>query len=891
MKSEPGDLGTSQLSPLAEAERAIELAVAAPRRARAVAEAAWAAARAAEDPEAVSLAERALGLSALELKDGKTAVRQLRRAVRTADKAQLHVRAAEARMSLGRALLYTGDSRGAFREIDLAGAALDGLAAARLQLQRAILLHHHHRLDEALAGYRSSLAVFRRAGDRLWEAKALNNRGLIHGYRGSLAAAEADLVAACRIYTDLDLDLALAEVEHNLGWVAARRGDVPTALGHFDRAQERRRAHGVTLADRPNELSDRCELLLAVRLVAEARTAAEQAVAELLEGRMAAETAEARLMLAEAALLDGDLETARVQAETAARSFSRQGRTRWAALARYTALRASFLEHGPSTNRLRAARRAGDSLAKAGWTVAALDARLLSARIALALGQTETARKALALVRVSAREPVDLRVRAKHASALLSVADGDRRQAYAALRSGVRLLHEYRAALGATELRAQVSGKAEELARLGLRLALEDADPRRALAWSEEWRAAALRLRPLRPPDNAELAEDLGELRSVVAELEAAALGGRDPRALRVRQATLEESIRRRTRRTPGIAGLMASPRPLSELTVALGERALVEYFALDGRLRAVTISDGSLRLHELCDAAEPRAELDALRFALRRLAAATTSAASREAAHGAAAYAAVRLDDLLVRPLAGAIDERPLVIVPTGTLHAMPWSIASSLAGRPVTVAPSASAWVEAEERRLGRPEARSRITVAAGPGLPFARTEAEAVARLYGAGPALVGASATAAAVLASLEGADVAHLAAHGSFRADNPLFSSLELVDGPLTVYDLESLAAAPALCVLSACESGLSDVRPGDELMGLTATLLALGTATIVASVILVPDETTRALMTAFHRQLAAGSEPAAALASAQALGGDDAQALAARAGFVCFGGG
>ncbi len=179
--------------------------MAAPIRARALAETALAGARAANDAEAKSLAERALGLSALELKDGETAVRQLRRAVRTAEKAQLVVRAAEARMSLGRALLYTGNSSGAFREIDLAGsAALHGLPAARLQLQRAILLHHHYRLDEALAGYRASLSVFRRVGDRLWEARALNNRGLVYGYRGSLGAAERDLLAAARLYSELE---------------------------------------------------------------------------------------------------------------------------------------------------------------------------------------------------------------------------------------------------------------------------------------------------------------------------------------------------------------------------------------------------------------------------------------------------------------------------------------------------------------------------------------------------------------------------------------------------------------------------------------------------------------------------------------------------------------
>ncbi|HET9506701.1 MAG TPA: CHAT domain-containing protein [Gaiellaceae bacterium] len=869
-----------------DAERAIELAPDSPRRAHVLATSVLRAARVDGDAEAAAVAERALGLAALGLRDGESAVLHLRRAVRIASRAQLTVRAAEARMSLGRALLYTGDSRGAFRQIDFASASLSGIDGARLELQRAILLHHHHRLDEALDGYRRALTVFRRHGDRLWEARALNNRGLIHAYRGSLAAAEHDLAAAAAIYTELELELALAEVEHNLGWVAARRGDVPTALELYDRSEERRRAQGVPIA---YGQSDRCELLLGVRLVDEARQAAERAVTVLARGAMALETAEARLMLAEAALVEGDLPTARREAETAARAFASQRRPRWAALARYAALRAAFAEEGPSDDRRHAARRAAVSLADAGWTAAGLDARLLSARIALALGHTRAARRALAQVRVGDRDPVDLRVRAKYANALLALADGNRRRAYAALRSGVRLLDDYRVALGATELRAQVGGHAEELARLGLRLAVGDGDPRRALTWLEECRAGALGLRPVRPPDNEALASDLAELRRVVAETQEGALAGRDVRGLRRQQVALEESIRRRTRSAPG--GIRAStPRPQARLESLLGERALVAYLELDGRLGAVTVSAGRWRLHALGDGAEARGALDVLRFALRRLARRTTSPASRTAAAGSARTAAQQLDELLVVPLAAELGDRPLVLVPTGSLHATPWPIVPSLTGRPVVVAPAAAAWAGAEERAHGQRRANAPVAVAAGPGLPFAEAEARTVAGLHGAEP-LLRSAATAEGVLAALDGAGIAHLAAHGSFRADNPLFSSLELADGPLTVYDLESLAEAPSLCVLSACDSGLSEVRAGDELMGLTATLLALGSSTIVASVVAVPDEASTALMSAFHGRLAAGTPPAEALVHAQATVADGDEGVVASAGFVCFGAG
>jgi CHAT domain-containing protein len=176
----------------------------------------------------------------------------------------------------------------------------------------------------------------------------------------------------------------------------------------------------------------------------------------------------------------------------------------------------------------------------------------------------------------------------------------------------------------------------------------------------------------------------------------------------------------------------------------------------------------------------------------------------------------------------------------------------------------------------------------LALGPGLPGAASEIDALARLYPSARRLVGAKATAAATAKAMDGAAQAHIACHGSFRADNPLFSALRLADGPLTLYDLEALDRAPRLVVLSACDVGLSGVLPGDELRGLATALLGLGTNTIVASVTPVPDEVVGALMVAFHEQLKAGRSPAEALASAER---DLDAEPGAGGGFVCLGAG
>jgi CHAT domain-containing protein len=132
-----------------------------------------------------------------------------------------------------------------------------------------------------------------------------------------------------------------------------------------------------------------------------------------------------------------------------------------------------------------------------------------------------------------------------------------------------------------------------------------------------------------------------------------------------------------------------------------------------------------------------------------------------------------------------------------------------------------------------------------------------------------------------LAALDGAVLAHLACHGRFRADSPLFSALELADGPLTALDLQGLRRTPDTLILSACDVALSERYAGDELLGLSAALLSMGTRTIVASVVPVPDRAARRMLVAFHRELLAGADPAAALAIAQRK--------ATVAGFVCLG--
>ena len=167
------------------------------------------------------------------------------------------------------------------------------------------------------------------------------------------------------------------------------------------------------------------------------------------------------------------------------------------------------------------------------------------------------------------------------------------------------------------------------------------------------------------------------------------------------------------------------------------------------------------------------------------------------------------------------------------------------------MTVVPSASAWLRARGAGAG---VAGRVLVI-GPGLASGGAEVPLLAAQHPEAVVLGDGSATVENCLRAMDGAGLVHLAAHGRLRADNPMFSALELDDGPLTVHDFERLQSAPRRFVLSACDSGVMVPVGAHELLGLAASLMSVGTAGILCSVAPVNDEAAAALMVHVHREL------------------------------------
>jgi len=846
------------------------------------------------DPRVEAAGRLAAGLALQEVGRIEDAVASFRRGVQTSVRHGLADQEALGRAQLAVALLNLGKRATVEQEITRARAVTPESTQGVVEMLWGLILLRTGRLGDALVAYRQSLRWLARAGDEVSMGRVRINRGIALAYQGDLDAALDDLEYAERVAVAHDLPAMAAMAAHNVGFTHGRRGNLPDALAAFERAEQ-----AYAALETPHRFvavlqADRCHILLLAGLVGDARAAAEAAVTAL-EQVDQVQVAECRLLLARTLLADGAYDRATVEATTAGRSFQALGRRPWAAQARYVAIQAEVLalqDRGlPPPELVRRSRRIAAALEAQGWPVEALHVRTFVGRMALALGRPALARSELAqAAEARFRGTADLRAQAWHAAALLRLADGDAPGAKRALARGIAVVDEYRSTLGASELRANAAGHVAELARLGIQLALADGRPAEVLRWADRCRAGALHQVAVRPPPDESLAAALAELRRVRAELREASLGGDDSPANLARAAALEEAVRNQTRRVRHDRSREAGRVDVRALRRALGSRTLVEYVTREDQLYAVSVTGSRTRLVDLGATAPVAQEKAYLLFALRRL----LLGRARGVTADVLAPAAARLDELLLAPL--RLDRQaPLVVVPTGLLHGLPWSCLPSLAGREATIAPSAAMWLGADPPAPApapgpapapapAPALGARVALVAGPHLPGAAAEIDQLSSLYPHAEVLVGPDATTANVLAAMERADVVHLASHGHFRADSPLFSSLLLADGPLTIYDIERVQAVPRLVVLSACEAAVSDVRAGDELLGTATALLGMGVRTVVAPVFAVPDAATTPLMVAFHRELLAGARPAAALA--RAASGQDRAAVAA---FLCIG--
>ena len=863
---------------LIQATAAYEGVVGDPRRFGPAAARAVAHAREAGEPEALVVALRGLGWYERARSNHVRAKKLLGEAVRIAERHRLPGRLREVLVTRAAVRLELGSVASATRDLDRAAAIPDLGRSVELDLQRASVLYNVGRLTDAAAVCRDILANPMAPSDI--RAKIANNLALIKVQQGRPAEALQLLDQAESLATSIGSAL-VAECASNRAWVLARAGRLVDGPRQADKAAALLRAPGAPpLGEHYVELAG---TMLDLRLLPEAAALAQSAAEEFAAHGIALMGAEAALRVAQIALIAGKYAHSVEVASSAATQFRRQRRPGWAARAELIGAEATRRAGSPTRYHLNRARSAARTLDRLGAIEPAVDAHLTAGRIAADIGDVAAARSSLRRTyELSRGAPVLVRVQGELAAAIAAKLDNRRAAVLRHCRSGLAELRRHRGALASMELRALAGAHGIELGTVASEALLGSSSPSRILDWLERTRAAYLVT--AEPEPTGRHGDALGELRAVHAELTAAWRANSDPTALLARQAAIESKIRRaawyRTATTRDDATAIPSP---SQLRQRLDGRVLVVqgWRGRTGELFTVLLERRRTRIVWLASLNDVTYEADALRFALRQLAS-PRSAAIAAASRAAAEHGLRRLRQMLIQPL-GLPPDLPLVVVPLSRLHALPWS---ALHDAPIELAPSATLWWRSTQRNAET----TGVALVAGPGLPGADAEIQTLHQHYPNATVLTPPASTTTAVADALGSVELAHLACHGSLRADNPTFSSLQLADGPLTVHELDLRGIAPHRVVLASCEAAADTAYVGEEMLGFVSALLTRGTAGLVASPIQISDLNTIPLMAELHRHLIKGARMAEALhAARQTIDRSDPTGLATWSAFTAYG--
>lgn len=725
------------------------------------------------------------------------------------------------------------------------------------------------------------------ASDAAMQAHVENTLGEIELQRDDFAAARLAFEASARHFAGVGQGFAAAIVEANLADLAAREGRLQESLAHFERARgvlerDDARGHLARIA------AEEAEVLHALGAPNEALAVLEHSLAWLEARGFAAESLRARLARARTCASLGRLSEARADAEQA-RSGAAERADRH--LERRAALLAAEIDLRDGA--LGRAATAAKAIAE-DPTTPALDRCIAEHHLAKATalaGDPEVARALL--------DAAIARCRAIAVSGVLAdllierAAISDAAQAAADLDEAVAAIERLRASIRAERLRAAWTGsRSRAYERLALLRIAEGTPAAFDAAFDAVERSKSRTLLDLvqrvvdrseerddeSDPARAALRAEFDRLRRRLAVLYSrwerdGAPGERrsvvplDDVAEEIRaDETALEGVMRRLAAREGERSLLAQPLPAASIRGRLApDERLVAYSVADGELLALVASREGIAVRRRLAPAD--AVDDAVRkllFRMRRAARARREAEPERLAEDLRALE--RLHATLWAPIEDALgDARRVVIVPHGALHGLPFAALRSAASgrfvveeREIRTAPSAMLGTA-----NGAPKRASEEILVVGVAdlaAPAIAEEARQVAAIWPCAKALVGAVATADAVLEEAPRASIVHLACHGRFSESMPNASGLRLGDRWLSVRELLDARLQARLVLLAGCETGRAALEPGDEAVGLPRAVLAAGAAAVLVSLWPVDDAAAAELMVDLHRRLAASPE-------------------------------
>ena len=678
-------------------------------------------------------------------------------------------------------------------------------------------------------------------------AAILVSRAVISFELGRPAEVESMAASAVRLAEEAGDNRLRFMAEHNRGYARYLTGDLPGALSAMAAAEELEADvfRGTSLFALARVLGEAGLLDQAIETLDRARAVCRPQVDRILRAEIERERA---VLLR----LTGDFVEAARSARTARAAFHRLGAADPEAAAGLIALDCDLSRGRRLPDVLSGALAYESSAREFGDSDLVARSIAVAAEAAARIGRPDLAWAALRRYPKEAHGLV-IHLRQVYAAAVTDLAAGSppRRRLVAAAAD----LAASQATSGSLDSRAARKVLSLRLAGLDLALAV-DRGPTDVLRTLERWSSIGLPVvRAPTDPRQADLTQRLRVLSQTLRdEPQAPEAAVRRAESARIQRELTQLGLAQRQLETAADA-LPALHDALASIVAA--SRDLLWMFPHDGGLWGVGVVAGRRRLTRLTD-------LDRCLETTRRLQADLRAAAYqpvgalRDAIATSLATGLDRLDEVVVRPW--RLRSPGLVVIGTHAVSSVPWGRLPSLAGVPITVARSVTEWCA---RRTV--SASASVEVLTGPGLQHVEAEADQVTAAW-PGSRLTR-EARSSDLISALATAEVVHVAAHGRHEPASPLFSSLRMADGDVYAHELPTGEIRARHVVLSACDVGTAQVRPGDEPLGLAHTLLAMGVGSVVAAVAPVPDDETATIMAAYHSGLAAGLPTDEALAA------------------------
>jgi CHAT domain-containing protein/Tfp pilus assembly protein PilF len=793
-----------------------------------------------------------------------------------------------------KALAWAQEARRIFQRLG------DRLRLARLDSNSGNILYRQDRFEEALECYRRALEEFKRRGELQDIAITLRNIAVCHISLADFGKALETYQQGRAHCEQSGMPLMVVECDYNIAYLYFQRGEYARAIALYQSTRKQCEALGDPYHEALCDL-DQSEMYVELNLDEEGAQLAARAAASFHRLKLRYEEAKALTFRALATSRCGSIPRALILFAQARRLFAEENNRLWSAF--IDLYQATVLYRDGSYDRARRLCLAAFSF----FSASALESKaalceLLLARLHLQSQDLSAAHRACAAA-IAKLDETEAPVFCCHAHFIMGQIREAQRDYKAALQSYQKahaLLEDLRSHLKTEDVKiAFLKDKLavyESLVWLCLRGEPGLRERETALAYIEQAKSRSLAdLIAFRAPDlpmpagpRRRLSERVRKLRKEL---------NWHYRRIETLEATPAEQaaaqLERLHRRKRGCEDRLV--RALSELgtadqdfgvlqganTIGLdvirsslpADVMLLEYYQAREVLYACVIGRHILEIVPLTNANSVRNALRLLQFQLSKFRLGTDYIRNFEAALRAATHSHLRqLYEELIAPVWAKLQAKHLVIVPHDFLHYLPFHALHDgsrflIDKISISYSPSASVY----HLCCSKPDTSLDLSLILG--IPDSLTphvleEARNVASLLPNPHLFIGKEATEKCLRVHGPKSRFVHIAAHGLFRQDNPMFSSMRLGDSQISLLDLYSLKLSSELVTLSGCSTGLNTVVGGDEMLGLVRGLLFAGTRAVLVSLWDIDDKSTADFMRVFYGCLASNPDKGLALQKA-----------------------